>query len=238
MKTLKLVHIYPKEMNIYGDNGNVLIISQRLAWRGYNVKICNIGIGDDLPEDTLMIIGGGGQDSGQANITNDLINKADKLKKMAKNGVPMLMICGMYQMFGHYFKTNQGDELPGIGLLDVYTIAGNKRVIGNIISSTKWGDLVGYENHSGLTYLGNKAKPFGKTVKNQGNNGADLTEGARQYNVFGTYMHGPILSKSPEFADYLITQALNKQGIEFISEPLKADSLAYTARDIAQKRPR
>lgn len=238
MNALKLVHIYPKEMNIYGDNGNVLIIKQRLSWRGYKVTICNIGIGDKLPDDTFMIIGGGGQDSGQGNITADLMAKADKLKLLAKQGVPMLMICGMYQMFGHYFKTNQGEKLPGIGLLDVHTIAGDKRVIGNIVSNTEWGTLVGYENHSGLTYLGAGAKPFGSTIKNQGNNGIDLTEGARQHNVFGTYMHGPILSKSPEFADYLIAQALNKQGIDYNNEPLKIDKLTYIAKEYAQKRPR
>lgn len=238
MKTLNLVHIYPKEMNIYGDNGNVLIIKKRLDWQGYNVKICNVGVGDELPKDTFMIIGGGGQDSGQTNITDDLIKKANDLKKMAKSGVPMLMICGMYQMFGHYFKTNQGEKLPGIGLLDIYTIASHKRVIGNIISNTEWGKIVGYENHSGLTYLGNKVKPFGHTIKNQGNNGVDLTEGARQYNVFGSYMHGPLLSKNPELADYLIAQGLKRYKIKYNPELLKIDKLAWQAREMAQKRPR
>ncbi len=238
MNTINIVHLYPVEMNIYGDNGNLLILKKRLEWRGYKVKVTNVGLGDDIPTDTALIIGGGGQDSGQSKIADDLQIKQDQLRELSNNGVPMLMICGLYQMFGHYFRTKEGLEIPGIGLLDVTTIAGDTRVIGNLQSQTEWGDIVGYENHSGLTYLGKEAVAFGKTLKLQGNNGKDFTEGARQNNVFGSYMHGPMLSKSPIFADYLIAQALKINGDSFNNEHLKVDTFTILAKDQAIKRPR
>lgn len=149
----------------------------------------------------------------------------------------MLMICGMYQMFGHYFKTHEATIIPGIGLLDVSTIAGNGRLIGNITSETKWGRLVGYENHSGLTYLGNSATALGKTKNGQGNNGSDGSEGAYQNNVFGSYLHGPLLAKSPVFADYLLGLAANLAGLDEKFNPLN-NNLEESAANIAATRRR
>jgi CobQ-like glutamine amidotransferase family enzyme len=213
------------------------VLAQRLRWRGITADIHLVGVGDDIPKDTHLIIGGGGQDSGQSQIANDLAQKAPILHILAKQQVPMLMICGMYQMFGHYFKTYQGEKIPGIGVLDVHTVAGTGRLIGNVVSHTAWGELIGYENHSGLTYLGKQAKSFGTTKNKQGNNGVDKTEGAWQYNVFGSYLHGPLLAKSPEFADYLLSLALQsagyKQEIIIIN-----DDLAKLAASTAKKRPR
>lgn len=234
---INIVHLYPKEMNIYGDNGNILVLKKRLEWRNIAVNIVNCGVGDSIPGDVSIIIGGGGQDAGQSLVAKDLQKKAMTIKSMAKNGVPMLMICGMYQMFGHYFLTHDHNKIPGISVLDIYTVAEKGRLIGNVASSTRWGDIIGYENHSGRTYIEGKAEPFGDTKIGQGNNGKDKTEGAVFNNVFGTYMHGPILAKSPVFADYLLKLALesNNQNNELLDID---DNLEILAANVAKQRPR
>lgn len=238
MNVIHIVHLYPKEMNIYGDNGNILVLKKRLEWLGVRAEVHRVGVGDSLPKLVHIIVGGGGQDKGQSLIANDLKMKADELLRLAVSGVPMLMICGMYQMFGHYFKTSEGKKIPGIGILDVHTIAGKGRMVGNIASETeRWSDLVGYENHSGLTYLGANAKPLGNTKKMQGNNGQDGTEGAVQYNVFGTYLHGPVLAKAPLFADHILLLALQAAGIKKSPDSLD-NSLEISAATVAQTRPR
>lgn len=237
MTTINIVHLYAKEMNIYGDNGNVQVLKQRLVWRGIPVKVHHIGVGDAMPDNAHIIIGGGGQDAGQSKIADDLQQKSQDLHRLSEAQVPMLMICGMYQMFGHYFKTYKGENIPGIGLLDVHTIAYKVRLIGNITSQTPWGEVVGYENHSGLTYLGNKAKTFGSTKLKQGNNGQDKTEGAWQNQVFGSYMHGPMLAKSPEFADYLLSCALKTAGTSLQLKDID-NKLEHSAAATAKRRPR
>mgnify|MGYP003602513434 CR=1 FL=1 len=238
MKTVNIVHLYAKEMNIYGDNGNVLILQQRLAWRGIPVSVSVCNVGAMLPPDSHIIIGGGGQDAGQSSIASDLQKKQKTLQQMRDDGVVMLMICGMYQMFGHYFRTQDGTEIPGISMLDVHTVAGKTRIIGNVRAKSEWGTLVGYENHSGKTYLGDTVAQLGITAGEQGNNGQDMTEGAVAQNVFGTYMHGPLLAKSPQFADYLLAQALALQGESKEALTKLDDSLAIQARNVAAKRPR
>lgn len=230
--------MYPKEMNIYGDNGNLLVLKKRLEWRGLEPVIHKVGIGDSLPKEVHLVLGGGGQDKGQSLIAQDLLEKAPRIKLLADSGVPMLMICGMYQMFGHFFRTSEGEEIPGIGVIDVYTEAGEGRLIGNTHAKTKqWGRLVGYENHSGRTYIQPKAQQLGDTEKNQGNNGIDKTEGAVQNNVFGSYLHGPMLAKSPQFADYLLKIALRLANIETELISLD-DSLEHMAAVVAIDRPR
>ncbi|MFO0881854.1 MAG: glutamine amidotransferase [Candidatus Saccharimonadales bacterium] len=238
MKTIHIVHLYPKEMNIYGDNGNLLVLKQRLEWRGYSVMIHRVGVGDSFPKEVHLILGGGGQDKGQSDIADDLSKKAALLKSYADQGVPMLMICGMYQMFGHYFKTTEGEKIQGIGILDVHTVAGTSRIIGNImVEADELGKLIGYENHSGRTYLGKTVKPIGATKIGQGNNAEDNTEGAVYNNVYGSYLHGPILAKSSKFADFLLRKALKYAGVEPELEPLD-DSLEYLSASVAERRPR
>lgn len=236
--TINIVHLYPKEMNIYGDNGNILVIKKRLQWRGIKTNIINVGVGDKIPLDASIILGGGGQDSGQSIIADDLKIKSKTIFSMANNGIPMLMICGMYQMFGHFFKTADGSIIPGIGVLDVSTTAGSGRIIGNIATRGDYGKLVGYENHSGLTTLGPQAKPIGITKLGQGNNGLDKQEGAVQNNVFGSYLHGPVLAKSPVFADALIKKAIYISGQQLILEPLAIDDLSIRSAHIAESRKR
>jgi CobQ-like glutamine amidotransferase family enzyme len=236
-KPITIVHLYAKEMNIYGDNGNVLVLRKRLEWRGFEVNVVRVGVGDDLPKNAHLIIGGGGQDAGQEAIADDLAQKKDALRKLAEQGVPMLMICGMYQMFGSAFITAEGAEITGIGLLDVITKASEGRLIGNVASKTSQGLLVGYENHSGRTMRGLGVVAFGEVPEGQGNDGLDRTEGARLNNVFGSYLHGPVLAKSPEFADYLLRLALDIAGDTGELQPID-DSLEEKAKEIALSRPR
>jgi CobQ-like glutamine amidotransferase family enzyme len=234
---VRIVHLYAAEMNIYGDNGNVQVLRRRLEWRGIPVVVQRVGVGDPLPHDTHVLLGGGGQDAGQAVITDDLAAKGRSLVGMAADEVPMLLVCGMYQMAGHYFQPFDAPRLPGIGLLDLHTVAGPTRLIGNVVAQSDFGPLVGYENHSGLTHLGAGAQPFGRTSTGQGNNGTDGTEGARVNRVIGTYLHGPLLAKAPAVADYLLAGALEQAGLDIPLEPLD-DSLALHAAAVARTRPR
>ena len=237
-KTLTIVNLYPRDMNIYGDDGNVLVLEKRAQWHGYEPHVVRYNVGGTFPEQADIIIGGGGQDSGQTVIQDDLLQRGDQLKALAKKGTPMLMICGLYQLFGHFYKTASGEVMQGIGLLDVETHAGPERLIGNIIThSAQFGDIIGYENHSGQTFLGAKATPLGIVQKGAGNNGQDDTEGARYKNVIGSYLHGSLLPKNPALADFLIEQAaINKYG-DF-TPTVVDDRFAKLAREHAVKRPR
>ncbi len=225
-------------MNIYGDHGNLQVIIRRLEWYGYTPEVISYNVGDTLPKSVDIIVGGGGQDSGQEKIHADLLKIGPQLKKWADAGVPMLMVCGLYQLFGHFFKTLNNTLLKGIGVLDVETYGTNERLIGNIVTqSEEFGDIVGYENHSGQTFLGEGALPFATVIKGAGNNAKDGHEGARYKNVIGTYLHGSLLPKNPAVADFLIKTAVTKKYGEF-SNDLIDDLFADLARDIAKTRPR
>ncbi|MFZ2126143.1 MAG: glutamine amidotransferase [Candidatus Microsaccharimonas sp.] len=235
---ITILQLYPRDMNIYGDHGNLLVLQRRLEWYGYEPKIITYNVGDTLPAEVDIIIGGGGQDSGQERIHADLLKIGPQLKKWAEADVPMLMVCGLYQLFGNFFKTSADKTLEGIGILDVETYGTNERLIGNIITeSDEFGEIIGYENHSGQTFLGEHARAFAKTIKGAGNNSKDGHEGARYKNVIGTYLHGSILPKNPQLADFLIRTAVEKKYGEF-STDLIDDLLANLARDVARERPR
>jgi len=235
---ITIVQLYPKDMNIYGDHGNLLVLQRRLEWYGYEPNIIHYNVGDAFPADVDIVIGGGGQDSGQEVIHKDLVKIGPKLKALAEKGVPMLLVCGLYQLFGNFFKTLNGKTLTGIGILDVETHGTNERLIGNIITSSEaFGDIIGYENHSGQTYLGKNAIPFATVLKGAGNNAKDGHEGACYKNVIGTYLHGSILPKNPKLADFLIQTAVTQKYGEF-SHDIIDDLLADLARDAASDRPR
>jgi len=241
VKPLTLVHLYPREMNIYGDTGNVLVLRRRLEWRGLPVTVVPVSVGDPLPADADILLGGGGQDAAQGEIGADFAARGVELRALADDGVVMLAICGSYQMLGHEFVTQEGRRIPGVGVLDVTTHGQAERLIGNnYVDTADAGRLVGYENHSGLTTLGPGARPLGTTQPGRGNNGRDGTEGAVRDNVIGTYLHGPVLAKSPRFADDLLRRAYARRGEPVELAPLEGtvDSVAEQAARVAVGRPR
>lgn len=205
--TIDLVHLYPREMSIYGDLGNTRCLAARIRRHGYDVRVHDHHPGTALPDQPHLFMGGGGQDSGQGRVEEDLAAIAGRLRGLAGDGVPMVMICGMYQLFGNAFVTVDGARLPGLGILDVTTTGKPTRMIGGIVLETEFGEVVGFENHSGATILGPGQAPFGRVVAGNGNNGDDGTEGARTSYVIGSYLHGPILPANPRVADFLIGRA-------------------------------
>lgn len=241
MTTITIIQLYPKDMNLYGDWGNTLVLKKRLEWRGFRVEIIDHNPGDATDFSTGDIfVGGGGQNAGQLAIQDDLLSRGEELKTLAHNGAPMLLICGMYQLFGRQFVTNDGSVIRGIGVLPVETTAGEERLIGNItLESEQFGTIVGYENHSGQTFLDDTVQPLGKVVRGAGNNTTDGTEGVRFNNVIATYLHGSLLPKNPTIADFLIAKALERRGISAEDlKPLEVDTLAQTAQQVAAERPR
>ena len=225
-------------MNIYGDHGNVLTLQKRLQWHGYNPQIIEYNHGDKFPDNVDIVVGGGGQDSGQNKIQKDLLSIGPRLIELAEKGVPMLMICGLYQLFGKFFKTFDGETIEGIGLLNIETYGKSERLIGNIVThSEQFGDIIGYENHSGQTFLGHQVSSLGIVRVGAGNNLVDISEGVRYKNVIGSYLHGSLLPKNPNIADFIIEQAvINKYG-KFTGKKIE-DKYSQLARKIALKRPR
>ena len=232
---LTIYHLYPDLLDLYGDRGNVLALAARCRWRGIDVDIRKVSLGDpiDFSEADIVVLGGG-SDREQSILVEDLSSRGTELKDGIEDGLVLLTICGGYQLLGQYYQTGEGKKIPGLGILDLYTVAGNKRLIGNVIidiepelkENISWNHsitaeedplkrlntLVGFENHSGKTYLGSNLKPLGKVLRGHGNNGEDEREGVRYNNVFGTYLHGPLLPKNPHMADLLIELALERSG--------------------------
>ena len=244
MYRLRIAHLYPDQMNIYGDRGNILTLQQRARWRGIEATVDGIQPGKAVDwEHYDLAFFGGGQDSGQALIAEDFVRvQAEGLRAAIEAGLVMLAICGGYQLLGHFFLTHAGQKLPGIGALDVHTVGGDRRLIGNIVVDwqTTGADsparLVGFENHSGRTYLGTGVHPLGHVVRGFGNNGEDGTEGAVYRSVHGCYMHGSILPKNPHLADHLVESALRRRyGPEVVLAPLD-DQLELTAHRVMVER--
>ncbi|TCD54242.1 glutamine amidotransferase [Alloscardovia theropitheci] len=248
-RELAIVSLYPKDMNIYGDTGNVKTIALRARLYGYEPRIYKYNVGDAWPEHVDLVLGGGGQDKGQAAISDDLFARSQKIHELAQAGVPMLLICGLYQLFGEYFETNEGVRLPGINVLGVHTVGQDTRMIGNLVEhNAQCGTIVGYENHSGQTFVHDDGTEPWAEVKadGTGNNGVDHTEGARKYNVIGTYMHGSVLPKNPQLADLLIRKAAEHRygnfepisTVEQAEELNRLNAMAKAAAQVAASRPR
>ena len=235
---ISIAHLYPKLLNLYGDMGNIITLKKRCEWRGIQVDFEEINIGDDIKNHDLYFIGGG-QDKQQEDVASELYSHRSELLAQRDDGAVFLGICGGYQLFGHYYKPHDKDKLAGISLLDAYTIAGGKRFIGNVTVKTDFlapNTLVGFENHSGLTYLEGDTVPLGIVSVGNGNNGKDGYEGARYKNVFGTYLHGSLLPKNPHFADFLITLALEKRyGEKFVLSKLDDDIEVQTRNSLVGK---
>lgn len=199
---ISIAYLYPELLNIYGDFGNILAIKRRCEWRGIDVEITKINLGDKInPENFDFYFIGGGQDKQQIDVAAELQRQKSALFDAMNNNAVFLGICGGYQLFGNYYQPHNGARLIGLGLLDAYTVAGDKRFIGNVTAKTEFTvpkTLVGFENHSGLTCLKGETKPLAIVEIGAGNNGEDKTEGARYKNVFGTYLHGSFLPKNPQ----------------------------------------
>ena len=207
---LTICHLYPKLLNLYGDIGNIKALKFRAEARGIEVEIKEVNAGDNILDADIYFIGGG-QDRQQIDVSIELQKHKDFLIQKRDENKVFLAICGGYQLLAEYFQPIEGEKLIGISLLSGYTIGGKKRYIGNVTANTEFTTpktLVGFENHSGRTYLTGDTKPLAKVIIGNGNNGEDLGEGARYKNVFGTYLHGSFLPKNPHFTDYLIKLAL------------------------------
>ncbi len=214
-RSLKIGWLYPELMSTYGDRGNIIVLTKRAEWRGIKVKVERISIGSKIEglRSSDLIFMGGAQDTQQEIVNKDLFSvKGKALKEKIEEGIPGLYICGAYQFLGRYYKTADGKKLPGLGIFPAYTEnPGTSRLIGNVIIERDGQEIVGFENHGGRTYLEDNSIAFGKVIKGHGNNGKDKTEGIIYKNSIGSYLHGPILPKNPELADWLISKAL---GIE------------------------
>jgi len=229
---LRIAHLYADEMNIYGDRGNILTLQKRAEWRGIQVEIRAVGRGPapDL-SDIDLIFWGGGQDRDQELVFTDAAaHKIEAIREAIGGEAVVLAVCGGYQLLGEYYVTADGKKLPGLGLVDLYTVPGPHRNIGNIVIETKGlglepSTLVGFENHSGKTYLGQGLQPLGRVLHGAGNNGEDRTEGVVAGNVFGTYLHGSLLPKNPHFADLLIERALGRRGWPLPQAPAADEEL-------------
>lgn len=234
---LRIVHLYPAEMNIYGDRGNVITLVKRLEWRDIEAEVVEVGPGDRLdPLGADIVFGGGGQDAGQSFVADDLRARHDALHDAAQDGVVMLAICGTYQLFGRRFVTADGEDLEGIGLFGLETTASDERLIGNAVIDSPFGRMVGFENHGGRTRLDPGQEPLGRVRRGHGNNGETGEEGAMDRDVFGTYLHGPVLPKNPSFADELLRRAIaRRHGVDVLT-PLD-DSLEQAAAAVAATRP-
>jgi len=210
---LRIAHLYPDLMSIYGDRGNVVALTQRARWRDIAVEVRSYTAGMTFdPAWPDLFFFGGGQDLGQDIVGADLQGpNGGAVRTAIAGGAAAFLVCGGYQLFGSEYLPEVGDAIPGLGLLDVRTKAGKQRFVGNLVAEAPEGLLVGFENHSGRTYLGPKAVPLGAVVVGHGNNGEDRTEGAVQGKIIGTYSHGSCLPKNPWLADKLLTWALERR---------------------------
>jgi lipid II isoglutaminyl synthase (glutamine-hydrolysing) len=230
---LNICHLYPDLLNVYGDMGNILVLKFRCEQRGIKVNVINVSLEDQFaPNDYDIVFFGGGQDYEQSIVAPDLIkNKKDPLGEYIESGKVMLAICGGYQLLGHYYTTSEGEKLEGLGLLNINTEAGSSRFIGNTVIYNEDFDetYVGFENHSGRTYIGD-LKPLGKSLVGSGNNGDDGYEGCIYKNCYCSYFHGSLLSKNPELADRLIASALTAKYGNIVLSPLD-DTLEFKAKE-------
>ena len=245
--SLNIGWLYPDLMSTYGDRGNIIVLQNRAQSREIKANVIPLTVGFDEKEleKVNLLFMGGAQDRQQKIVADDLKKKTKNIQKLIDNNLPGLYICGAYQFLGKYYKETDGTKIPGLGILDIYTEnPGNgNRLIGNIAIETQIPNLksqittlVGFENHGGLTYLGQKVKPFGKVLVGYGNNGKDKTEGAIYKNSFGTYLHGPILPKNPELADLLLKLALERKYKKKIDLEKLDDELENKARKAIAER--
>jgi CobQ-like glutamine amidotransferase family enzyme len=240
---VRVAHLYPDYLNIYADRGNIAVLTRRAAWRGHELDVEPVGIGDPVePGAHDLFYVGGGQDREQALVATDIAAKGDALREAVAAGVAILAVCGGYQLLGRFYRDRSGAELPGAGLVPLHTVAGERRMIGDVLLECELepGErrtLAGFENHAGRTILEPGTEPLGRVVAGFGNDGESGFEGCRAGRVIGTYLHGPLLPRNPWFADWLLAQAIaHRSGSEPpVLEPLP-DDLEAEAHAVAAAR--
>lgn len=238
VKPLTIVHLFPELLNLYGDGGNVIALTRRLQWRGLPVEVREIGMGDamDFSQADIVFIGGGA-DREQMIVKDAMVARKSELSAYVADGGVLLAVCGGYQFLGHSYAMDDV-VVEGLGVIDMETVRGEGRLIGNAVIQSDICDapIVGFENHGGRTTLGPDAKPLGRVLgKTFGNNGEDGFEGVHQGNLIGTYLHGPLLPKNPQVADYLIAQAYDRRGDVLELAPLD-DAIEFEANRVMAKR--
>jgi len=235
-RSLRLGHLYPSLMNIYGDRGNILCLERRCRLRGISLEVTPLEVGDQLQPDAFDILFmGGAQDHEQRLVADDLAATKGALAEAVQDGVVFLGVCGGYQLSGRFYRGSGGEEMRGAGVFDLYTLHPGpkaRRLIGNLSARWDGGTLAGFENHGGRTYLGAGAQPLARVIHGFGNDGRSGHEGARFRNAFGCYLHGPVLPKNPAFADRLISLAIQRRDGEG-SLPALDDSLEDRAHRAA-----
>ena len=242
---IRVGHLYPDYLNIYADRGNIAVLARRAAWRGHDLEVRAVGMGDALdPAAHDLLYVGGGQDREQALVATDLAAKGEDLRRAVGDGVAVLAVCGGYQLLGRFYRERSGAELPGVGLLPLHTVAGERRMIGDVLLECELEPgrrrtLAGFENHAGRTYLEEGAEPLGRVVSGFGNDGESGFEGCRVGRCAGTYLHGPLLPRNPWFADWVLAQALaHAGGGEPPELELLPDELEAQAHEVAAARAR
>jgi CobQ-like glutamine amidotransferase family enzyme len=241
---LRLGHLYPDQLNMYGDRGNILTFLWRCRWRGIALRVMPLELGDALDPgayDLLFI--GGGQDKEQDEVARDLRErKAEGLRAAVEADMPVLTVCGGYQLLQRFYRPAEGPELEGVGILDAWTIHRGKKVprcIGNVAITWGASTLVGFENHGGRTYLGQGARPLGRVLTGHGNNSEDHLEGCVYRNTYGTYLHGSLLPKNPHFADHILRLAMERRhglaAANLLDAPLD-DALEWQAHELVLRR--
>jgi lipid II isoglutaminyl synthase (glutamine-hydrolysing) len=233
-------HLFPDYLNIYADRGNMAVLARRAAWRGHELEVRPLGMEDEVdPGEHDLYYVGGGQDREQELIAPALAAKGEALRESFDGGAAFLAVCGGYQLLGRFYRDQSGDELPGVGLFPLHTVAGDRRMIGDVLLECELepGEprtLAGFENHAGRTYLDEGVEPLGRVLAGFGNDGESGYEGCRVGHAVGTYLHGPLLPRNPWLADWLLAQALARRTGEApdlapLPDELEAEAHAVSA---------
>jgi lipid II isoglutaminyl synthase (glutamine-hydrolysing) len=238
---LRVGHLYPEYLNIYADRGNIAVLTGRAAQRGFELDVSAIGLGETpRPGAYDLLYVGGGQDREQALIAPDMAAKGPALAEAVAGGAAFLAVCGGYQLLGRYYRDRYGSELPGAGVLPLHTVAGDRRMIGDVLLACelepgRTETLAGFENHAGRTMLEDGAEALGRVIAGFGNDGASGFEGCRLGRAVGTYLHGPLLPRNPWLADWLLAHAAaHRSGgdppeLDALDDSLEAEAHAVSA---------
>jgi CobQ-like glutamine amidotransferase family enzyme len=236
--SIRVGHLYPDYLNIYADRGNIAVFARRAAWRGHELVVDALGMDDAIvagAHDLYYV--GGGQDREQFLVAENLAAKAAPLLEAVSAGAALLAVCGGYQLLGRGYRGFHGEDMPGVGLFPLETVAGDTRMIGDVLLETELGPVAGFENHAGRTKLDAGAKPLGRRGAGFGNDGESGYEGCRLQRAIGTYLHGPLLPRNPHLADWLLAQALgHRTGGEPPELAALPDELEAQARRVSAER--